>query len=118
MGFGKGVGSTEVRAGKWGCWIQSTGHQETRAELDQGPPAPWMQLGQARVQSPAPTLSPGSGPSVTLFLPVQDVLLREGVEAPPFLPDLALPPSSSGLQKGSWLSSRGRRDVAEGAGAV
>lgn len=74
---------------------------------------PPVQLGQAGAQGPAATPTPGSGPSVTLFLPVQDVLLGEGVEAPPFLPDLALPPSSSGLQKGSWLLSRGCRDVAE-----
>ena len=36
------------------------------------------------------------------------------MEAPPFLPDWALPPSSSGLLKGSWLLSRGLWDVAEG----
>lgn len=34
---------------------------------------------------PLPPLS-GTGPSVTLFLTVQDVLLGEGAEAPPFLP--------------------------------
>lgn len=69
--------------------------QEIRAEQDQGPPTSCKQLGQAGVQGPAPTLTPGSGPSVTLFLPVQDVLLGEGVEAPPFLPALALPPAQA-----------------------
>lgn len=44
---------------------------------------------------PAPTLTPGSGPSVTLFLPVQDMLLGEGVEVPPFLPASALPPAQA-----------------------
>lgn len=82
--------------------------QEISAEQDQGPPAFWKPLGQACVQGPAPTLTPGSRPSVTLFLPVQDVLLGEGVEVPPFLPASALPPSSSDLQQGSWLLSRGR----------
>lgn len=44
---------------------------------------------------PAPTLTPGNGPSVTLFLPVQDMLLGEGVEVPPFLPASALPPAQA-----------------------
>lgn len=69
--------------------------REIRAEQDQGPPTSCKQLGQAGVQGPAPTLTPGSGPSVTLFLPVQDVLLGEGVEAPPFLPASALPPAQA-----------------------
>lgn len=60
---------------------------------------------------PLPPLSRfGTGPSVTLFLTVQDVLLGEGAEAPPFLPASALPPFlCSGLQQGSWLLSKGLR---------
>lgn len=67
-------------------------HKKSGHRQDQGPPASWKQLGQAHVQGPAPTLTPGSRPSVTLFLSVQDMLLGEGVEAPPFLPVAALPP--------------------------
>lgn len=52
-------------------------------------------------------------PSVTLSQPVQDVLLGEGAEVPPFLPAVALPPAR--LAAGSWLCSRGRQDAEPGA---
>ncbi|KAK7804253.1 hypothetical protein U0070_019377 [Myodes glareolus] len=55
----------------------------------------------------------GSGPNVTLSQPVQDVLMGEGAEVPPFLPAVALPPAW--LAAGFWLLSRGRQDVEPGA---
>ena len=65
---------------------------------------------------PLPPLS-GTGPSVTLFLTVQDVLLGEGAEAPPFLPAWPfLASSAQACSRGPGCCPRAPWDAAEGAG--
>lgn len=86
---------------------KKSGQRRTRGRLPSG-------SGLAR---PLPPLSTsGTGPSATLFLAVQDVLLGEGAEVPPFLPASALPPFlPSGLQQGSWPLSRGAPGCSRGS---
>ena len=65
---------------------ETSGQSSTRSLL---PP-------ESSLARPLPPLSPfGTGPSVTLFLTVQDVILGEGAEAPPFLPAWPFLPSSA-----------------------
>lgn len=90
--------------------------KQMRPEQDRRPPRGSLARPPAphpSAPTPAPLEIPIPEPSVTLSRPVQDVLLGEGAEVPPFLPVVALPPAR--LAAGSWLCSRGRQDAEPGA---